>query len=137
MAAARIFPDLDRGQAALLDWIADAEALARQGSFAAVSPVIVSRTQVVGGAGNWRTTVTGVDGGYTVIRDWQTTDGAFFESADVRAMRKVVLLGAVRDDLRVLFPNRGSAARSTGRADGGREKRGAACGATVSQRISS
>src|SRR5512140_3036397 len=38
----------------------------------AVSPVIVSRTAVIGPAGNWRTTINGVDTDYQTIRDWQT-----------------------------------------------------------------
>src|SRR5688572_28049491 len=33
-------------------------------SLAAVSPVIVSRTQVVGGGSNWRTLINGVDADY-------------------------------------------------------------------------
>src|SRR4051794_21001757 len=45
---------------------------------AGVSPVIVSRTPVIGQNGNWRTTINGVDVDYSVIRDWQTTTGDFF-----------------------------------------------------------
>ena len=59
----------------------------------AVSPVIVSRTQVIGEAGNWRTMINGVDVDYQVIRDWQTASGAFFAPEDVASMRKVALLG--------------------------------------------
>ena len=59
----------------------------------AVSPVIVSRTQVIGEAGNWRTMINGVDVDYQVIRDWQTASGAFFAPEDVASMRKVAVLG--------------------------------------------
>jgi putative ABC transport system permease protein len=59
----------------------------------AVSPVIVSRTPVIGPAGNWRTTINGVDVDYATIRDWQTTSGDFFNADDVRGSRKVALLG--------------------------------------------
>jgi putative ABC transport system permease protein len=59
----------------------------------AVSPVIVSRSQVIGDAGNWRTMINGVDTDYQVIRDWQTTSGEFFAPEDVASMRKVAVLG--------------------------------------------
>jgi putative ABC transport system permease protein len=61
---------------------------------AAVSPVLVTRAQVVGGAGNWRTGVFGVDTGYLDIRGWPLESGVFFEDTDVQAMRKVAVLGA-------------------------------------------
>jgi putative ABC transport system permease protein len=60
----------------------------------AVSPVIVSRTPVIGAAGNWRTTINGVDVDYSAIRDWQTSSGDFFNADDVRSNRKVAVLGA-------------------------------------------
>jgi putative ABC transport system permease protein len=60
----------------------------------AISPVIVGRTPVIGAAGNWRTTINGVDVDYSTIRDWQTTSGDFFASDDVRSSRKVAVLGA-------------------------------------------
>ena len=59
----------------------------------AVSPVIASRTAVIGPSGNWRTTINGVDTDYQTIRDWQTTAGDFFTPDDVRSLHKVVLLG--------------------------------------------
>jgi putative ABC transport system permease protein len=60
---------------------------------AAISPVIVSRTSVIGPAGNWRTTINGVDTDYQTIRDWQTASGDFFSADDVRSTRKVAVLG--------------------------------------------
>jgi len=73
----------------------DAEKLRTQNTMlAAVSPVIVTRTQAVGGQGNWRTTINGVDVDYQVIRDWDLVSGTFFNAADVRQMKKVVVLGA-------------------------------------------
>jgi putative ABC transport system permease protein len=59
-----------------------------------VSPVIVTRLQVVGGAGNWRTTISGVDTDYTQIRDWSMDSGVFLDDTDVKGMRKVAVLGA-------------------------------------------
>jgi len=59
----------------------------------AISPVIVSRTAVIGPAGNWRTTINGVDTDYQIIRDWQPSSGDFFSADDVRSTRKVAVLG--------------------------------------------
>ncbi len=59
----------------------------------AVSPVIVSRTAVIGPSGNWRTQINGVDTDFQTIRDWQTSSGDFFTADDVRSMHKVVVLG--------------------------------------------
>jgi putative ABC transport system permease protein len=59
----------------------------------AISPVITSRTPVIGAAGNWRTTINGVDVDYSTIRDWQTSSGDFFAPDDVQSSRKVVVLG--------------------------------------------
>ena len=58
-----------------------------------VSPVVVSRSQVVAQSGNWRTTINGVDTDYQTIRDWQTDDGAFFGADDVRGQRAVAVIG--------------------------------------------
>jgi putative ABC transport system permease protein len=70
----------------------------------AVSPVIVGRTPVIGPAGNWRTSINGVDTDYSIIRDWQTTSGDFFNADDVRANRKVAVLG--NTVAQNLFPDR-------------------------------
>jgi putative ABC transport system permease protein len=59
----------------------------------AVSPVIVSRTAVIGPSGNWRTQINGVDTDFQTIRDWQTSTGDFFTADDVRSIHKVVVLG--------------------------------------------
>jgi putative ABC transport system permease protein len=73
----------------------DAEKLSREATLVAgVSPVINSRGQVIGGEGNWRTSIQGVSTAYPVIRGWQTSSGDFFTDADLNAKRKVVLLGA-------------------------------------------
>jgi putative ABC transport system permease protein len=60
---------------------------------AAISPVIVSRSQVIAPGGNWRTMINGVDTDYQMIRDWQTDSGTFFEPDDVRAAHSVAVLG--------------------------------------------
>jgi putative ABC transport system permease protein len=75
--------------------VEDADKIKSQSAMlAAVSPVIVTRTQIVGSAGNWRTEVDGVSTDYTTIRNWDVTSGAFFNDEDVRSKRAVVVLGA-------------------------------------------
>jgi putative ABC transport system permease protein len=81
--------------------VEDADLLKSQGTtLAAVSPVIVTRTQVIGGSGNWRTAVNGVSPDYTVIRNWNVASGVLFTDEDVTAKRRVVVLGkTVADNL--------------------------------------
>lgn len=75
--------------------VADAEAIKREATtLAAVSPVIVTRTQVIGGVGNWRTAVNGVTTDYLTIRNWGVTSGSWFDDNDVEAKRAVALLGS-------------------------------------------
>lgn len=82
----------------------DAEVLASQGFLLAyVSPVINSFTQAIGGTGNWRTSLLGVGVDYPEIRDWNVADGAFFDEADIRAMRREVVIGSTVAEN--LFPN--------------------------------
>jgi len=61
---------------------------------AGVSPIISSRTRIVGGSGNWVTSADGVDVDYLTIRDWSLTDGSFFGDEDLASNRKVVILGS-------------------------------------------
>jgi putative ABC transport system permease protein len=68
----------------------------------AVTPVVVTRTQVIGEAGNWRTLINGVDVDYETIRDWHTSSGEWFGEEDVQSIRKVALLGKTVADQ--LFP---------------------------------
>jgi putative ABC transport system permease protein len=75
--------------------VADAEKLKSEGTMlSAVSPVVSTRTQVIGGNGNWRTSINGVSTDFLTIRDWSVTSGAFFEDADVKAGRKIAVIGA-------------------------------------------
>src|SRR5688572_23399819 len=81
----------------------DAEKLQREGTLlAAVSPVVMTRTQAIGGEGNWRTSVHGVATAYQTIRNWEPASGTFFTTADERSMRKVAILGSTV--ARNLFP---------------------------------
>ena len=75
--------------------VADAEKLKTEGTtLAAVSPVIMTRLVVIGPAGNWRTFINGVSPDYFTIRDWSVTSGDIFSDVEVRAARKIALLGA-------------------------------------------
>ena len=74
--------------------IDDAEKLRSEGTlFAGVTPVVNTRTQVIGGGTNWRTTINGVSTDFQTIRDWQTRSGTFFTDGDVRGLRKVAVIG--------------------------------------------
>ena len=74
--------------------IDDAEKLSKESIYlSSVSPVVLAFAQVIGGTGNWRTPVTGVDVDYAVIRDWSVESGQFFDQNDVRSMRKVAVIG--------------------------------------------
>ena len=74
--------------------IDDVDKIRREAQYvSAISPVVVSRTQVLGPQGNWRTTINGVDPDYQIIRNWDTQSGAFFSADDVRAGRTVAILG--------------------------------------------
>lgn len=84
--------------------IDDVEALDQQSFLlSAISPVVVTLAQVVGGAGNWRSPINGVDVDYATIRDWPIESGTFFDVADVESMRKVAVLGQTVANS--LFPN--------------------------------
>jgi putative ABC transport system permease protein len=74
--------------------VEDADKL-RDQSFllAAVSPVVTTRSQIVGGQGNWRAFIFGVHTDYQIIRDWAVESGIFFDQNDMRTMRKVAVLG--------------------------------------------
>jgi putative ABC transport system permease protein len=67
-----------------------------------VSPVIITHTVAISPVTNWRTFIFGVDTDYQTIRDWPTSEGVFFDQNDVRAMRKVAVLGKTAADN--LFP---------------------------------
>ncbi|MGN6186189.1 MAG: ABC transporter permease [Thermoanaerobaculia bacterium] len=73
----------------------DVEKIRRESQYVnGVSPVIVSRAQVIGPQGNWRTAINGVDVDYETIRDWSVASGDFFTTDDVDGLRKVAVLGA-------------------------------------------
>jgi len=82
----------------------DAQRISDQATLlSAVSPYVRASGQVIGGVGNWSTSVSGVWPSYLAIRDWQLAAGEFFTERDVRAKSKVAVLGkTVADEL---FPD--------------------------------
>jgi putative ABC transport system permease protein len=83
--------------------VEDAEKLQREGyMLAGVSPVIMTRTQIIGGEGNWRTSINGVSTDYQKIRDWPMRTGVFFSPADETGRRRVAVIGSMIADQ--LFP---------------------------------
>jgi putative ABC transport system permease protein len=74
--------------------INDVTALKKQAKFlGAVSPSISSRSQVVNGALNWKTTMQGVSPDYLTIRNWPLKEGILFSENDISSASKVCLLG--------------------------------------------
>lgn len=68
-----------------------------------VSPLVRSGGQVIGGVGNWFTSIQGVSPDYLEIREWPLQSGEFFTERDVLARAKVCVLGA--EVVKNLFPN--------------------------------
>ena len=82
----------------------DADRIKRDGTLlSAVSPVIFTHAQIIGGVGNWRAVINGVSTDYQTIRDWAVETGVFFADTDVRGKRKVLVLGKTIAD--ALFPD--------------------------------
>jgi putative ABC transport system permease protein len=70
---------------------------------AAVSPMITTGAQVIGGGNNWSTAINGVSVDYLKIRDWKIKSGEFFQEKDIHSKKKVAVLGkTVADEL---FPD--------------------------------
>ncbi|MBN1541022.1 ABC transporter permease [candidate division KSB1 bacterium] len=66
----------------------------------AISPLVRSAGQVVGGSGNWNTSIEGVYPAYQYIRDWQLAQGEFFTERDVKSRKKVAVIGqTIADEL--------------------------------------
>ena len=58
-----------------------------------VSPVINASGQIIAMGKNWSTRVQGVSEHYLEIKAWKLSRGTFFDNRDVRARRKVAVLG--------------------------------------------
>lgn len=70
----------------------------------AVSPIVNTGAQVIGGSGNWNTRIWGVSENYlSDIRDWKLTEGEYFTERDVKSSAKVAIIGS--EIVENLFPN--------------------------------
>jgi putative ABC transport system permease protein len=69
----------------------------------AVTPIVRTGGQVIGGVGNWSTQVQGVGTNYLQVRDWPLASGDFFTDKDMISRAKVAVLGQTVANQ--LFPN--------------------------------
>ncbi|MDP8233134.1 MAG: ABC transporter permease [Candidatus Zophobacter franzmannii] len=69
-------------------------------SLSGVSAIIKSSGQLIGGTGNWSTSVEGVDPDYFLIRNWDLSSGRIFTKREVESKKKVCIIGkTVADEL--------------------------------------
>ncbi len=88
-----VFPE--RGDRANRLSLEDSEKIANESSYmAAVSGNIRESVTVVGGSGDWATTLYGVEAGYTEIKQWTIGSGEFFSEEDSQGRKKVVVIGS-------------------------------------------
>ena len=59
----------------------------------AISPIVRSGGQVIGGSGNWSTSIQGVSSNYLEIREWPLSSGEFFTDRDIISRAKVAVIG--------------------------------------------
>lgn len=69
----------------------------------AVTPVVRTGAQVIGGVGNWSTQIQGVAPDFLEIRDWPLASGDFFTERDMISRAKVAVLG--QTIVNQLFPD--------------------------------
>ncbi len=69
----------------------------------AVTPIVRAGGQIIGGEGNWSTSLYGVNTDYFTIRNWEIEYGDFFTEKDITSKRKVCLIGKTIAD--ELFPD--------------------------------
>ena len=60
---------------------------------AAVSPVQRASGQLIFGNQNWNSSIQGANEKFPQIRSWAMAEGTFFEEGDVRAAKRVVVIG--------------------------------------------
>ncbi|MEW5922853.1 MAG: ABC transporter permease [Candidatus Zixiibacteriota bacterium] len=79
----------------------DVEKLQKESTLlSGISPVVRSGGQIIGGTGNWNTSIYGVSTDYFTIRNWQLESGEFFTEKDIAGKRKVALIGkTIADEL--------------------------------------
>ena len=60
----------------------------------AVSGIVGTSDQVIGGGTNWFTQIQGVSPEFLTIKSWDLEEGTFFTERDIRARSKVAVLGS-------------------------------------------
>lgn len=95
-----VVPERGRNAANRLN-LQDSEKIRKESSYLqAVSGTTRKDVTVIGGSGDWSTTVSGVEPDYLVIKDWAVSLGDFFTEKDSAARKKVAVLGStVAEDL--------------------------------------
>jgi len=73
--------------------VIDADAIKKLPTISAMAPIVSFQAQVIAANANWSTRINGTTPEYTVVKDWKIVSGANFTNGDVRASRKVCLLG--------------------------------------------
>lgn len=74
--------------------VSDKDKLKGESSYiGAISGICQGSFTVVGGYGDWSTTVMGVEPDYLVIKSWPVESGSFFSEEDSRNRTKVAVLG--------------------------------------------
>jgi len=64
------------------------------------SPYVVAQGQVIGNGKNWSTSIQGVSEDYLKVKDWPLESGSFFTIKDIKARRKVAVIGkTIADEL--------------------------------------
>lgn len=72
----------------------DADKIAKEARYVqAVSPMVYIGAQVIAGGNNWNTSINGVSTDYLKIKNWELEKGEFFNEKDIRAKKKVAILG--------------------------------------------
>ncbi len=71
----------------------DAEAIKKLSSVSAVAPIASAQVQVVASNSNWSTRATGTTPEYLTVKNWKVVSGSNFQQSDVRAARKICLIG--------------------------------------------
>ena len=80
--------------------IADAESIGELPLIAGAAPTVSESAQVIYGARNWSTQITGTTPSYFTVRNWDFAEGGPFTDSDLRSVTRVAILGkTVADNL--------------------------------------
>ena len=89
-----VMPPRGRREANRLTTADVAKLRAEAGTITAISGIVRRGAEVVGGAGSWSTSVTGVEPDYLTIKQWAVASGDFFTERDSTMRAKVAVIGS-------------------------------------------